>query len=76
MARACASGPSFSRQKGPHVKEIQFPCWRYNATEPAVIVNDPEELAALGEGWADTPAAFAPTEDEKPKGKAKGKAKE
>jgi hypothetical protein len=37
---------------------VQFPCWRYHATQPAVIVNDPEELESLGEGWADTPAAF------------------
>lgn len=35
-----------------------FPSWRYHRTEPARIVNDPLELDALGEGWADTPAAF------------------
>jgi hypothetical protein len=55
---------------------VQFPTWRYHATEPAVIVNDPGELEALGEGWEDSPAAFEAQAEEKPKGKAKGKAKE
>jgi hypothetical protein len=42
-----------------------YPSWRYHATEPAVIVADPEADDALGEGWADTPAAFleAPAEE-------------
>lgn len=35
-----------------------YPCWRYHRTEPAVIVNDAVEEAALGDGWADTPAKF------------------
>jgi hypothetical protein len=36
----------------------KYPAWRYHRTAPAVIVNSPVEDAALGEGWADTPAAF------------------
>jgi len=36
-----------------------YPSWRYHRTERAVIVNDPAEEAALGPGWADTPAAFS-----------------
>jgi|GEM_PF-6793916 len=42
-----------------------YPSWRYHRTEPAQIVDTPEADEALGEGWADTPAAFL--EDEKPK---------
>lgn len=37
---------------------MSFPKWKYHETEPAVIVNTPEEEEALGEGWAETPAAF------------------
>lgn len=35
-----------------------YPSWRYHRTEPARIVDTPEEDSELGEGWADTPAAF------------------
>jgi hypothetical protein len=38
--------------------EIKYPTWRYHASLPARIVNGPEEDAALGPEWADTPAAF------------------
>jgi hypothetical protein len=55
---------------------VEFPTWRYHATQRPVIVNDPAELAELGEGWADNPAAFEQATEEKPKGKAKGKQKE
>lgn len=48
---------------------MEFPKWLYHATEEPVIVNDPAEEAALGGGWADTPAAFAG--DDKPKKTAK-----
>lgn len=37
---------------------IGFPTWRYHRTKEAVIVNSPEELKSLGEGWEDTPAKF------------------
>lgn len=37
-----------------------FPSWRFNAEGKSVKVNDPMEEEALGEGWADSPAAFAP----------------
>jgi len=36
-----------------------FPSWRYHRDGRAVIVNDPDEAAALGSDWADTPAAFS-----------------
>jgi hypothetical protein len=35
-----------------------FPRWRYHRTKPACIVYDAAEYDALGDGWADTPAAF------------------
>ena len=35
-----------------------YPSWRYHRTEAAKIVHSEEEDQALGEGWADTPAAF------------------
>lgn len=36
----------------------RFPAWRYHRTEAPRIVQSPEQEAALGPGWADTPAAF------------------
>ena len=44
------------------MNETQFPSWRYHRTEPARIVHNADELAELGEGWADTPAAFDETD--------------
>ena len=35
-----------------------YPKWKYHATKPAVTVADETAEAALGSGWADTPAAF------------------
>lgn len=52
--------------------KIEFPSFRYHATLPPVIVNDPEEESKLGDGWADTPAAFDVPEVPEPK-KKKGK---
>jgi hypothetical protein len=37
----------------------EYPKWKYHRTLPARTVNDPEQEAALGDGWADTPAVFA-----------------
>jgi hypothetical protein len=42
----------------PETFKQQYPRWKYHASGKAVIVNDPEAESALGEGWADTPAAF------------------
>ena len=50
------------------MEKILFPSWRYHRTEPARLVNDPAEDAELGDGWADTPAAF---EQEEPAKKTK-----
>lgn len=41
-----------------------FPSWRYHRTLDPRIVADPLEDEALGEGWADTPAAFLIPEEE------------
>ncbi len=45
-------------QRSPQDLKREYPKWRYHRTEPAVIVEDPQAEADLGEGWADTPAAF------------------
>ena len=34
----------------------RYPGWRYHATKPALIVHDPVQEEALGEGWAESPA--------------------
>ncbi len=39
-----------------------YPKWKYHRTLPACVVPDPQAEAALGEGWANTPAAFAEPE--------------
>jgi hypothetical protein len=36
----------------------EFPKWKYHPTQPARIVHDPTEEAALGDGWVNTPAGF------------------
>jgi hypothetical protein len=43
---------------------IQYPKWKYHRTLDACIVQDPAEEAALGDGWADTPAVFSEPEPE------------
>lgn len=37
---------------------MEFPKWKYHRTKSPVVVNNPEQEAALGEGWADHPNAF------------------
>jgi len=37
-----------------------YPTVRYHWTKDAVLANNADEEAALGGGWADTPAAFEP----------------
>ena len=34
----------------------EYPKWLYHRTEKPCIVQDPDEHAALGEGWAETPS--------------------
>ena len=46
------------RLRSPEDLKRAYPRWKYHRTLPAVIVEDPEAEADLGEGWADTPAAF------------------
>jgi hypothetical protein len=38
--------------------EQLYPKWMYHRTLPPVLVQDPDEQAALGDEWAVTPAAF------------------
>ena len=52
-----------------------YPAWRYHREKEAVIVNDPVEEAALGEGWESTPAAFYPAEVTEVEPKKKGRKK-
>ena len=48
--------------------DISYPSWVYHKTLAPRVVENPEELAALGPGWADTPAAFAePEKVDRPK---------
>lgn len=35
---------------------MAYPKYKYHAEKAAVIVNDEEQEAELGEGWADSPA--------------------
>ena len=46
------------RQRSSESLKRVYPRWKYHRTKPAVIVEDPEAEAELGEGWVDTPAAF------------------
>jgi hypothetical protein len=39
-------------------EKLEFPKWKYHAKLDAVVVNDPAEEMALGDGWEDSPAAF------------------
>lgn len=38
--------------------DIQYPTWRYHATESPKVVHDEAEDEALGDEWTDSPAAF------------------
>jgi hypothetical protein len=46
-----------SRKENMH---SEYPRFKYHLTKTEVIVNNPDEDAALGLGWANTPAAFDP----------------
>jgi hypothetical protein len=35
---------------------MQYPKWKYHRTKEPVIVHDPEQEAALGPGWYESPA--------------------
>lgn len=39
-----------------------YPKYLYHRDEDPVVVNNPEEHAALGSGWEETPAAFEDAE--------------
>src|ERR1039457_7243329 len=45
---------------------LQYPKMKYHWIQNPVIVNNADEGTALGGGWADTPAAFAPYSGPRP----------
>jgi hypothetical protein len=45
---------------------MKYPSWRYHSSGESKIVENEEEHDALGEGWADTPAAHLPPADPDP----------
>jgi hypothetical protein len=42
----------------------EYPKWKYHRTQPACTVENPEQEANLGDGWADHPSAFDAPEPE------------
>jgi hypothetical protein len=44
----------------------EFPKWKYHRSLPARMVNDPEQEAALGAGWADHPDKVVPEPEPEP----------
>lgn len=42
----------------PEVLSPHYPAFRYHRTKAPVVIHSPEAEEALGEGWANTPAAF------------------
>ena len=45
---------------------IEFPKWKYSAERlDGVLVNDPDQEAALGEGYFDNPALIVPADKKK-----------
>ena len=46
--------------------KLGYPRYKFHWTKDARIVRNPEEEAALGPGWAETPAAFAPYQGPRP----------
>lgn len=58
--------------------DIQYPTFRYHATEEPRIVNSADEDKALGKGWHDAPVRAdedSADESAEPAPKAKGKGK-
>ena len=60
--RRTASGAMLRQRRGPAAQGSQsmepqrdYPRWKYHPTKKAVVVNDAQAEAALGEGWGDTP---------------------
>src|SRR5262245_56057777 len=50
----CASGKWRSNWQQFSLKR-RYPKWKYHRIQPAVIVQDPQAEAALGEEWRDRP---------------------
>lgn len=57
-----------------------FPCWRHSKHGESVLIHSEAECEALGDDWADTPAAFdiekqeeKQKEDTKPERKKPGR---
>ena len=54
----CAGWATESKMPSVHFNQphLEFPKWKYHATESARIVHNPAEEAALGDGWVNSPA--------------------
>ena len=50
----------------PNSPGAQYPSYRYHWTRDPVVVQDAEEEAALGGGWAGGPSSFAPYQGPRP----------
>ena len=57
--RLTGRGVRLLKVLGMNVDPGAYPAVFYNAAGQTVTVNDEDERDALGDGWADTPAAFA-----------------
>lgn len=43
---------------------VQYPKYKYHATEPAKVVESADEDSALGDGWVDAPVEASAAPDE------------
>ena len=66
MRAANAAPLMVSSMQLPGEPGAQYPKMKYHWIQNPVIVNNADEGTALGGGWADTPAAFAPYSGPRP----------
>src|ERR1035441_5304430 len=66
MRAANAAPLMVSTMQLPGEAGSQYPKMKYHWTKDPAIVNNADDGAALGGGWADTPAAFAPYSGPRP----------
>ena len=55
-----------SSMQPPNNPGAQYPTWRYHWTKDPLVVHNAGEESALGGGWGDTPASFAPYQGPRP----------
>lgn len=51
------------------MNKVEFPKWKYHATEAPALVNTEEEEKALGEGWHNSPADITKEPEKKSESK-------